>query len=290
MIASLFLLIASARAEDACSVFYAPADVVEAAIRVQGARRIASGDTARPAPVVVAPSEDDGEEPSSDRLAPEGPPLTNPTATSTVAPAGTDEEAERRALMVRLACVSEPLSPGDVVAIHLALNGQRPEPMAPPGPKDAEHGPPHPAGGVALVDGVPFAALRSNWPAVVQAFDANGRVVYTRWLSAAAVARVKGGAKLPTAPTVPRLPAVPLRKPEVARLVASSALVAASGILFVVAGQSRSDWYAIDPSPVSTVDELESLRVRANVTQGVGFACAGLGAAGLLSVAVRVPF
>jgi hypothetical protein len=70
----------------------------------------------------------------------------------------------------------------------------------------------------------------------------------------------------------------------------SSALVVTSGALFAVAAGSRADWYAIDPSPVTSVEDLERLRVRTNVAQGAGFACAGLGAAGLLSVAVRVPF
>ncbi|MDP2315175.1 MAG: hypothetical protein Q8P41_19905 [Pseudomonadota bacterium] len=238
------LLAANAHAEQPCATFYAPVDVVAAALRLQGAATV-----------------------------------------------GIDGIAERRTLLTRLACVSEPLEPGDAVAVHLALGGERPAPMPAPSVEDAQDGPPHPDGGVALVDGVAYAALRSGRPAVVQAFDADGRVVYTRWLDVSAVASVRAGeVDLPTAPTLPRLPPVPLRGGEVARLVTSSALVVASGALFLVAADARSDWYALKPSPVETVEELEQLRVRTNVAQGAGLACAGLGAAGLLSVAVRVPF
>lgn len=238
-----FLFIAAAYAEQACTTFHAPADVVEAAMRVHGARM-----------------------------------------------AGVDEEAERRTLLVRLACVSDPLSPGDAAAVHLALGSGRFQPMPVPTPEDAEEGPPHPDGGVALVDGQAYAALHPGRSAVVQAFDADGRVVYTRWLEGAEATEVRAGATLPTTPTLPKFPPTPLRGGEIARLVASGALVAVSGGLFAVAAKSRADWYAIEPSPVDTVGELEGLRVRTNVAQGAGLACAGLGAAGLLSVAVRVPF
>ncbi len=239
----MLLLVAAAYAEQACATFYTPADVVESAMRVQGARL-----------------------------------------------AGADEEAERRALTVRLACVSDPLTPEDAAAVHLALTGRRPTPRPAPAAGDAKDGPPHPTDGVALVDGQAYAALRPGAPALVQAFDAEGQVVYTRWLDAAGVDAVKDGASLPMSPTVPRLPPVPLNKSEVVRLVASGALVATSGVLFAVAAGSRADWYAYDPSPVESTEELERLRVRTNVTQGLGIACAGLGAAGLLSVAVRVQF
>lgn len=242
MIALLLAGLAHA-AEQPCITFHTPADVVEAAMRVQGARL-----------------------------------------------AGVDPEAERRALVLRLACVSDPLAPGDAAAVHLALGGERPAPVAPPEVGDDKDGPPHPDGGVALVDGQAYAALRPGQPAVVQAFDAEGKVVYTRWLDAAAVNDVRLGADLPTSPTLPRLAPVPLRGGEVARLVASSAFVALSAGLFAMAAESRAGWYALDPSPVDTAGDLEKLRVRANVTQGAGLACAGLGAAGLLSVAVRVQF
>jgi hypothetical protein len=242
------LFAAEARAEQPCTLFYAPADVVEAAMRVQGARMAAEAGGA------------------------------------------TDEGAERRVLLLRLACVSDPLTPGDAAAVHLALGGERPVPRPPPTAADARSGPPHPDGGVALVDGQAYAALPPAGPAVVQAFDADGHVVYSRWLDAAAVGDVRDGAALPTTPTEPRLAPVPLRGGEIGRLVVSGALVAASGALFVIAGEARADWYALDPSPVDTVTELERLRVRTNVAQGAGLACATLGAAGLLSVAVRVPF
>ncbi|MDP2305022.1 MAG: hypothetical protein Q8P18_03240 [Pseudomonadota bacterium] len=242
MIAFLFAGLAHA-VEQPCITFHSPADVVEAAMRVEGARL-----------------------------------------------GGGDLESERRTLQLRLACVSDPLAPGDAAAVHLALGGERPEPMGPPEVGDAADGPPHPDGGVALVDGQAYAALRPGHAAVVQAFDAEGRVVYTRWLDASGVNDVRSGAELPTSPTLPRLPPIPLRGGEIARLVASGALVALSGGLFVMAAESRSDWYALDPSPVDNVGDLEKLRVRTNVTQGAGLACAGLGAAGLLSVAVRVPF
>ncbi|MES2643373.1 MAG: hypothetical protein V4850_28070 [Myxococcota bacterium] len=239
-----FLLAGLAHAvEQPCINFHTPADVVESAMRVQGAR-----------------------------LADE------------------DLDAERRTLLLRLACVSDPLAPGDAAAVHLALGGVRPEPMALPEVGDDVDGPPHPDGGVALVDGLAYAALRPGHAAVVQAFDAEGRVVYTRWLDAAGVNEVRLGAALPTSPTVPRLGPVPLRRGEIGRLIASGALVALSGGLFVMAAESRADWYALDPSPVDTVGDLEKLRVRTNVTQGAGLAAAGLGAAGLLSVAVRVQF
>ncbi|MFZ5476794.1 MAG: hypothetical protein ACOZNI_08475 [Myxococcota bacterium] len=237
------LLAGVALAEEPCDAFFAPAEVVEAALRVDGARR-----------------------------------------------AGADAEAERRVLVVRLACASEPLAPGDAAAVHVALAEAPPSPVPAPTPKDLEHGPPKPDGGVALVDGVPHAALRPATPAVVQAFDAKGQVIYTRWLDAAEVEAVRGGRALPTSPSRPKLPPVPLSRGEVVRLVASSALVVASGTLLVVAADARADWYALDPSPVSTVADLERLRVRANVTQGAGLAAAALGGAGLLSVAVRVPF
>jgi hypothetical protein len=236
------LVVGAALADTPCASFSTPADVVESAMRVQGA-----------------------------------------------AAAGLDAEAERRALLTRLACVSDPLTPGDVAAVHVALSGSAPPSRPPPAPGDAREGPPHPANGVALVDGQAFAALRSG-PAVVQAFDAEGQVVYTRWLDAAGVQAVRGGAALPTTPTIPRLPPVPLARNEVVRLIASGALVATSGVLFAVAAGAREDWYTYDPAPVSSTEELERLRIRANVAQGVGLACAGVGAAGLLSVAVRVQF
>lgn len=229
--------------EQPCVKFHSPADVVESAMRVQGAR------------------------------------LGN-----------ADLEAERRRLLLRLACVSDPLSPGDAAAVHLALAGERPAAVSPPEVGDHEYGPPHPEGGVALVDGLAFAALRSGHPALVQAFDSEGRMVYTRWLEVTEVTDVRRGAELPKSPSIPRLPAVPLKGGEVARLVASSALVALSGGLFIMAAESRAEWYALEPSPVDTVGDLETLRVRTNVTQGAGMVCAGLGAAGLLSVAVRVQF
>lgn len=238
-----FLLVAAAHAEKACSTFHPPADIVESALRVHGARL-----------------------------------------------AGADEEAELRTLRNRLACASEPLAPGDAAAVHLALGTGTFEAMPAPTPEDFLDGPPHPDGGVALVDGQAYAALRPGRPALVQAFDDKGRVVYTLWLEGDEVNEVRAGAKLPSAPMLPKLPATPLRGGEIARLVASGALVAVSGGLFAVAAKSRADWYAIEPSPVDTVDELEGLRVRTNVAQGAGLACAGLGAAGLLSVAVRVPF
>lgn len=231
------LLVIEARAEQPCRAFYTPADVVEAAMRVQGAR-------------TAAPDEQ-----------------------------AFDERAELRTLLTRLSCVSDPLTPGDAAAVHLAIGGAR----AAGGPKGDP--PPKPPDGVALVDGVPHARRTTGQPAVVQAFDADGRVVYTRWLPADAALDV-----LPAFPAVPSLPPVPLGRGELARLVASSALVAASGVFFLVAADARADWYALDPSPVTTVTELERLRVRTNVTQGAGLACAGVGAAGLLSVAVRVPF
>jgi hypothetical protein len=83
---------------------------------------------------------------------------------------------------------------------------------------------------------------------------------------------------------------VPLRGGEILRLVVSSAFVVTGSALFVVAAESRADWYDIKDSPVDTVEALEQLRVRTNVSQGAGLAFAGVGAAGLLSVAVRVPF
>lgn len=240
-----FLLAGLAHAvEQPCIKFHSPADVVESAMRVQGARLGGAADL----------------------------------------------EAERRTLLLRLACVADPLAPGDAAAVHVALSGERPPPTAPPAVGDDKDGPPHPDGGVALVDGQAFAALRPGHSAVVQAFDADGRVVYTRWLDVAGVNEVKLGADLPSQPTLPRLPPVPLRGGEIARLVASSALVALSGGLFVMAAESRADWYALEPSPVDNVGDLEKLRVRTNVTQGAGLAAAGLGAAGLLSVAVRVQF
>lgn len=237
------MLVAQALANEPCAVFYPPVDVVEAAMRVQGARL-----------------------------------------------AGLDEEAERRTLLKRLGCVSEPLTPGDAAAVHLALGGNRMPARPAPAPGDAQAGPPAPADGVSLVDGQAFAALPDGGPAVVQAFDAEGHVVYTEWLDASEVSAVRAGAKLPSAPSMPKFKADPLNKSEIVRLIVSSALVATSGALFVVAGEARNDWYALDPSPVATVTELEQLRVRTNVAQGAGLACAGLGAAGLLSVAVRVPF
>jgi hypothetical protein len=116
-------------------------------------------------------------------------------------------------------------------------------------------------------------------------------VVYTQWVGApSANLLLEKQLPMPKEPTEPKLPPVPLRRGEVVRLVASSALVVASGALFGVAADARSDWKAIEPSPVETTAELEKLRIRTNVAQGAGLACAGLGAAGLLTVAVRVPF
>jgi hypothetical protein len=240
----LFVPLALAAEPGPCDAFYTPTDVVETALRVDGARR-----------------------------------------------AGADPEPERRELLVRLACVAEPLSPGDAAAVHLALEGEVASPVPAPHPEDAERGPPHPEGGVSLVDGVAHAALRPDTSAVVQAFDSEGRVVYTEWVGApTANLLIADRFDMPDAPTLPKLPPVPLRRGEIARLVASGALVVASGALFGVAADARHDWYALEPSPVKTVGELERLRVRTNVAQGAGLACAGLGAAGLLTVAVRVPF
>ena len=162
--------------------------------------------------------------------------------------------------------------------------------MPPPHAGEIEGAPPHPDGGVALVDGEAYAGLRPDQPALVQAFDADGHVVYTRWLNVAAANAVRDGARLPTEPTVPPLPPSPLRRGEILRLAASSVLMVASGTLFVVAAEARTDWYALDPSPVTTLEALERLRVRTNLAQGAGLACGGVGLAGLLSVAVRVPF
>jgi hypothetical protein len=286
MVLAALALMTSARADDPCATFYAPTDVVEAAMRVIGARQLAGGG----APTVTpAPTEDAASNPES--LGDEPPPfatLDGPSHART--PESDLLDGQRRALLTRLSCVSEPLSPEDAAAVHLALTGEKGDPLPPPKPKDAEEGPPHPDGGVALVDGVAFSALPAHRAAVVQAFDHDGHVVYTRWLDGDQVDRVRGGAKLPDSPTVPRLAPVPLHRSEITRLVVSSALVVTSGALFAVAAGSRADWYAIDPSPVTSVEDLERLRVRTNVAQGAGFACAGLGAAGLLSVAVRVPF
>jgi hypothetical protein len=240
---TLALFASDARAEQPCSTFYAPAEIVESAMLLTGARM-----------------------------------------------AGADEDPARRTLLNHLACASEPLAPGDAAAVHVALRGERPVALPPPLPEDALDGPPHPEGGVALVDGVAFAALPGGRPALVQAFDAEGKVVYTRWLEADAVNAVRGGEKLPTAPTLPKMAPVPLRGGEILRLVVSSAFVVTGSALFVVAAESRADWYDIKDSPVDTVEALEQLRVRTNVSQGAGLAFAGVGAAGLLSVAVRVPF
>lgn len=239
----LFLLGAASAAESPCAAFFTPAEVVEQAMRVTGARA-----------------------------------------------AGLDENPELRKLTVKLACVSDPLTEGDAAAVHLALDGAKPEGRPAPTPDDVREAPPHPTDGVALVDGQAFAALRDGRPALVQAFDKDGRVVYTRYLSADEVSAVRRGAKLPTEPTVPRLPPVPLNTSEIGRLIVSGALVATSGVLLGVAAASRDDWYTYDPAPVQTPEELERLRIRTNVFQGAGLAAAGLGAAGLLSVAVRVQF
>jgi len=241
---TLALLAPAARAEQPCSTYYAPAEVVESAMLLTGAKL-----------------------------------------------AGADELPLERTLLTRLACVSEPLSAGDAAAVHVALRGERPVAMPPPKPEDALDGPPHPDGGVALVDGVAYAALPGGRPALVQAFDKEGKVVYTRWLEAEEASAVRAGAtKLPTAPMLPKLAPVPLRGGEILRLVVSSAFVVTGSALFVVAAESRADWYEIKDSPVDTVEALEQLRVRTNVSQGAGLAFAGVGAAGLLSVAVRVPF
>lgn len=204
--------------------------------------------------------------------------------------AGLDEEPEKRTLRIRLACASDALTEGDAAAVHLALTGQKPEPRPAPKAEDAKAGPPHPEGGVALVDGQAFAALRPGRPALVQAFDAEGRVVYTQFLDARAIDAIQAGGKLPDAPTLPDLPPVPLGRSEIVRLIVGGALVATGGALFAVAADARSDWYAYDPAPVSTPEELERLRIRANVTQGAAIASAGIGAAALVSVAIRVPF
>lgn len=241
---ALWIAAAALAAEQPCTTFYPPAEVVDAAMRVSGARA-----------------------------------------------AGLDAKAEERQLRVRLACASDALAEGDAAAVHLALAGQKPEPRPAPKADDAKDGPPHPQNGVALVDGQAFAALRGGRPALVQAFDGEGRVVYTEWLEAEEIDALQAGrAELPVEPTLPDLPPTPLGKSEIVRLIAGGALVATSGALFAVAADARADWYALDPSPVKTTSELEQLRIRTNVTQGAAIACAGLGAAGLLSVAIRVPF
>jgi hypothetical protein len=224
-----------------CTELFAPVDVVEAALRLDGARR-----------------------------------------------AGLDPAPEERTLLTRLSCVSEPLTEADAAAVHLALTSSPLVGRPPPEPDDAAEGPPHPSDGVALVDGQAYAALRRG-PAVIQAFDAEGRAVYTRWLDADGVRAVQAGATLPDTPSLPRLPPRPLDRGEIIRLAASGALLVGAGTLFVVAADARADWYALNPSPVETPEELERLRVRNNVAQGAGFALSGLGVAGMLSVAVRVP-
>lgn len=202
-----------------------------------------------------------------------------------------DEEAARRELIERLACVADPLSPGDAAAIHVGLKGEAPSALPTPGPDDHIHGPTHPEGGVGVVDGVAYAGLRPNTPAIVQAFDAKGRPVYTRWIDGQTANALRAGdADMPTLPTIPDLPPVPLTRNEKLRLVGSSVLVAGGGALLLVAADARAGWYEIQDPPVETVKELDGLRMRANLTQGAGLACAALGSAGLLSVALRVEF
>lgn len=247
MIPLLFSLVAAARADEVpCARFATPTEVVEAAMRVDGARR--AGDAGR-------------------------------------------QEEERERLVGLLACVSDPLGPAEAGVVHDALAGSRPPPAPPPGHRDWLKGPPRPDGGVALVDGVAHAALRPSTPAVVQAFDADGRPLYSRWLDADGVDRVRAGtATMPTSASMPRPAATPLTTAEKTRLFASAGLVAASAGLLIVAADARADWYEVHDAPVDTVAELDALRSRANLAQGAGLAAGTLGAAGLLTVIVRVPF